>query len=270
MSTGLGEDDIIKKRLLIEGDSGNDDRIINKLIRNFVKWTNQNKMSEQSEIEATSNTTVNEENTNELYEQMMASMSHIEFSLLRNQFIYDMNYMEQENYEKLYQKINNEIERAKKKIVESKVDLHEARKIRKNRQEYDILAKQILVYPNRLEMLLTIKNLEERLENFKKLDLEYERKIELRRKHFAAVLHSLNSLKGLIETEMKFDEFSSRDTPLDNISVKYNPNEKILNEEEKLQKLEMQEEMDSEANVYTKREKYFKIPEVPQVEMEES
>jgi THO complex subunit 7 len=273
MSTGLGEDEIIKKRLLIEGDSGNDDRVINKLIRNFVKWINQSKtLPEQKETGTNNSIKTNEENTNEMYEQMMVSLSHIEFSLLRNQFICEMNNTEQENYENLYQKINNEIERAKKKIVESKVDLQEARKIRKNRQEYDILAKQILTYPNRLEMLLTIKNLEERLENFKKLEVEYGRKLELRRKQFNFVLYSLNSLKNLIETDMKFDEYSSRETQVNNIeSIKSNQYEKLLIEERKLQKMEMQEEeMDTETNAYTKREKHFRIPEVPEVEMEES
>ena len=33
----ISEDDLIKKRLLIEGDSGNEDRLINKLIKNFTK-----------------------------------------------------------------------------------------------------------------------------------------------------------------------------------------------------------------------------------------
>jgi len=40
--------------------------------------------------------------------------------------------------------------------------LIEARKIRKNRQEYDVLARQIQAYPDRAEMQTTIKNLEEK------------------------------------------------------------------------------------------------------------
>ena len=203
----ISEDDIIKKRLLIEGDSGNEDRLINKLVRNFVKWSNHILNTDQAGQENTNSVThvTDDENVEYLHEQTMASLSHAEFGLFRNQFILDMNKMEQDNYEELYARINSEIERAQKKIIESKVDLLEARKIRKNRQEYDILARQILNFPNRSEMEATIKNLEERVEQLKKSEYEYDRKIDLRRKQFSVVLQSLSSLKMLIETDSKYD-----------------------------------------------------------------
>ncbi len=117
----ISEDDLIKKRLLIEGDSGNEDRLINKLIKNFVKWSNSSYSSSSQakpangstngvanalvpsnsqELSINSSQTLaigDEENSAEnLYEQMMASLSHAEFGLLRNQFILDMNKMEQD------------------------------------------------------------------------------------------------------------------------------------------------------------------------------
>ncbi len=207
----LSEDDIIKKRLLIEGDSGNEDRLINKLIKNFVKWSNKilsNEASTNGAVvgqENVPNQGVDEESVEYLNEQTIASLSHAEFGLFRNQFIFDMNKMEQDNYEELYKRINSEIERAQKKIIESKVDLIEARKIRKNRQEYDIIARQILQFPNREEMQENIKNLEEKVEQLKRSEAEYDRKIDLRRKQFSVVLQSLSSLKMLIETDSKFE-----------------------------------------------------------------
>ena len=77
--------------------------------------------------------------------------------------ILDMNRSEQENYEVLYKKIDDEIEKAKIKIVEKKSELQDARKIRKNRQEYNVIARQILDYPDRLEMQSTIKTLENKV-----------------------------------------------------------------------------------------------------------
>ena len=205
----VSEDDIIKKRLLIEGDSGNEDRLINKLIKNFVKWSSHimssDTVGQENATNGATNATADDENIESLHEQTIASLSHAEFGLFRNQFILDMNKMEQDNYEELYKRINSEIERAQKKIVESKVDLLEARKIRKNRQEYDILARQILNFPNRVEMQATIKTLEERVEQLKKSEYEYDRKIDLRRKQFSVVLQSLSSLKMLIETDSKLD-----------------------------------------------------------------
>lgn len=216
----LSEDDIIKKRLLIEGDSGNEDRLINKLIKNFVKWSNKvinneasNSANGQENIPSQS---TDDESIEYLNEQTIASLSHAEFGLFRNQFIFDMNKMEQDNYEELYKRINSEIERAQKKIIESKVDLIEARKIRKNRQEYDIIARQILQFPNRAEMQANIKNLEEKVEQLKRSEAEYDRKIDLRRKQFSVVLQSLSSLKMLIETDSKFEMDYTNDPAGDN------------------------------------------------------
>lgn len=203
------EDDLIKKRLLIEGDSGNDDRLINKLIKNFVKWTNSfYYLNDKNDANG-----INDDvNSSFLNEQILAALAHIEFGLVRNQFIYDMNSTEQEHYEILYKKIDCEIEKAKKKIVENKLELQEARKIRKNRQEYDVLARQILNYPDRVEMQQTIKSLEAKLENLKKSEHDLDKKIDLRRKQFSVVLQCLSSLKNLIETDTNLDQFINSQT----------------------------------------------------------
>jgi THO complex subunit 7 len=202
------EDDVIKKRLLIEGDSGNDDRLINKLCRNFVTWTHSFYNSGAVSAEnAAPGQIVDEDSAEFMNEQIMACLAHVEFGLLRNQFILDMNVSEQQSYEQLYERINDEIERAKSKIVASKGELQEARKIRKNRQEYDILARQILNFPERVEMESTIRELEGRLEGLKRSENELDRKLELRRKQFNAVLHSLSSMKNVIENDTKLDEY---------------------------------------------------------------
>ena len=208
-NTTISEDDLIKRRLLYEGDNGNEDRLVNVLIKRFVKYAhNSNSTNQQTTKTNGEATNEPEENQENIYEQVIASLSHAEFALLRNQFILDMNKMEQDKYEVLYNKINSEIERAKKKIVESKKDLQEARKIRKNRQEYDILARQILNYSNRTEMQAKIKALEDKVELLKKQESEYDRKIDLRRKQFSVVLQSLSTMKNLIENDLKIDDYS--------------------------------------------------------------
>jgi len=40
-------DDIIKRKLLIEGDGGNDDRRINSLLKTFIKWCNSSESAEE-------------------------------------------------------------------------------------------------------------------------------------------------------------------------------------------------------------------------------
>lgn len=262
------EDDIIKKRLLIEGDSGNEDRLINKLIKNFVKWTNS--FYNTSNLNGDGSNFNDEESSEFLYEQLTANLAHTEFGLLRNQFILEMNQAEQQNYDVLYQKINSEIEKAKKKIVENKVELQEARKIRKNRQEYDVLAKQILNYPDRLEMQNTIKNLEAKVESLKKAESDYDRKIDLRRKQFSVVLQSVSSLKNLIETDTNLDEYlnvqPACSTNEDEMQSEPISQSQVNGSEANNEANNNHDEMDDEPSSHNKREKYS----VPEVEMEES
>ena len=40
-------DEVIRKRLLIEGESGADDRRINTLLKNFMKWCNTTASDEE-------------------------------------------------------------------------------------------------------------------------------------------------------------------------------------------------------------------------------
>jgi THO complex subunit 7 len=270
----LNEDDLIKKRLLVEGDSGNEDRLINKLIRNFIKWSSysavdHNQASSQQQQQQQSAQGANEietENVESLYDQMVASLSHAEFGLLRNQFILDMNKMEQDNYDELYKRIDGEIEKAKRKIVESKLELQEARKIRKNRQEYDMLARQIQNYPDRAEMQATIKSLEEKLESLKKVDNEYVKKLEQRRKQFSVVLQALSSMKNLIENDSKLEDILLNQAPDeandDAAATAANTSQKPI----QLQSNQTNGgDSEAQASAHSKREKHT----VAEVEMEE-
>ena len=40
-------DEVIKKRLLIDGDGGNDDKRLNNLIKTFIRWCNSSESSEE-------------------------------------------------------------------------------------------------------------------------------------------------------------------------------------------------------------------------------
>ena len=43
-------DEVIKKRLLIDGDGGNDDKRLNNLIRTFIRWCNSNESAEDKYV----------------------------------------------------------------------------------------------------------------------------------------------------------------------------------------------------------------------------
>jgi hypothetical protein len=177
-----------------------------------------------------------------------------------------MNKVEQENYQILYEKIKVEIEKAKRKIVESKIELQEARKIRKNRQEYDVLSRQIQNYPDRSEMENTIKALEEKMEHLKKVDAEYNKKIDLRRKQFSVVLQSLSSLKGLIETDLKPEDIINR-TQFNQLNEEAIGIDILLGKDNKMiaktnaKNIDEDMEDDTDSTHNSKREKHYSVSE---------
>ena len=57
-----------------------------------------------------------------------------------------MNEREADTYEQLFERIRSEIEQAEKEIFETKIELEQARKIRRNRMEYDAMAKVNYTY----------------------------------------------------------------------------------------------------------------------------
>jgi THO complex subunit 7 len=207
MSLTTNEDDIIKKRLLIEGDSGNEDRCINKLIKIFVKWSNSSaQLGDDGDVVRGGHQNNDDDMTGpNAHEMMIALLSHIKFGLMRNELILEMNKLEQDNYDSLYKNIDTDISNAKQDIVKYKIELQQARKIRKNRQEYDILAKEILKYANREELESSIQRLNSQLDDLKEVKNSLNHKIDVRRKQFSVVLNSLHTLKGLIDHEQYDD-----------------------------------------------------------------
>ena len=73
-----------------------------------------------------------------------------------------MNEREADTYEQLFERIRSEIEQAEKEIFETKIELEQARKIRRNRMEYDAMAKVsyiygLVLYIPRIKLLSIIK-----------------------------------------------------------------------------------------------------------------
>ncbi|CAB4023083.1 THO complex subunit 7 homolog [Paramuricea clavata] len=85
------DDDMIKKRLLIDGEGVGDDRKIQTLLKTFLKWFN--------------NTDGSEDEKNILYNKMLILLSQCDFNIGKTSQVYEMNQREMKNYKKLYEEI---------------------------------------------------------------------------------------------------------------------------------------------------------------------
>ncbi|XP_077983819.1 THO complex subunit 7 homolog [Glandiceps talaboti] len=201
MAASITDDDIIRKRLLIDGDGGGDDRRISNLLKTFTKWC----QSSGSEEECTGT-----------YKRMLSTLAQCEFSMAKTQMVYDMNLKEMTKYEQIYKDIEKAITEAHDKIAASKVELQEAKRIRKNRQEYDALAKVIQKHPDRQDTLKKLEELDRELNSLTGQKEALENKLEIRRKQFHVLISSIHELQRILEEDEKEElDNTTMDSTLD-------------------------------------------------------
>ncbi|XP_069793250.1 THO complex subunit 7 homolog [Narcine bancroftii] len=184
------DDEVIRKRLLIDGDGAGDDRRINLLLKSFIKWCNSGS---------------HEEGYSQ-HQRMLGTLGQCEFSMGKTLLVYDMNLREMLNYEKISKDIENNISAAHDKISECKKQIQQAKRIRKNRQEYDALAKVIQQHPDRHETLQQLEALGKELEHLSHIKESVEDKLELRRKQFHVLLSTIHELQQTLESDEKLSE----------------------------------------------------------------
>ncbi|XP_073498860.1 THO complex subunit 7 [Phyllobates terribilis] len=137
---------------------------------------------------------------------MLSSLSQCSFSMGKTLLVHDMNLREMENYEKIYSDIESSIAAAHEKIAECKKQILQAKRIRKNRQEYDALAKVIQHHPDRHETLKQLEALDKELKQLSHTKESVEDKLELRRKQFHVLLSTIHELQQTLDNDEKLAE----------------------------------------------------------------
>ncbi|RXN04235.1 THO complex subunit 7-like protein [Labeo rohita] len=197
----LMTNEVIRKRLLIDGDGAGDDRRINVLMKSFTKWCNSSFSPEEGLSQ---------------YQRMLTSLAQCEFSMGKTLLVYDMNLKEMENYEEIYADIEKSITSAHDKIAECKKEIQRAKRIRKNRQEYDALARVIKQHPDRHETLKQLEALDKELQQLSHIKENVEDKLELRKKQFHVLLTTIQELQQTLENDEKMESDDAQESPMEN------------------------------------------------------
>lgn len=108
---------------------------------------------------------------------------------------------ELKNYETISQTIDSGIEQAKSQIEQSKENLVLAKKIRKNRMEYDALAKIITQQPDRKKTTEKLDSLKRELNELVSSNRQLERKLEVRSNEFSVLMRSIKELQAKLDDE---------------------------------------------------------------------
>ncbi|XP_046977811.1 THO complex subunit 7 homolog [Nymphalis io] len=182
----MGDEDVIRRRLLIDGDGTGDDRRLNVLLKTLIKWCNSS--DEKSE-----------ESKSTQYDRMLAQLAQCEFAVTKSQLGSEMMAAELQSYESLSKILENGIEIAKDNIEKSKADLAQAKTVRKNRIEYDVLAKVISEQPDRKETLERLGTLKTELSSLETTKQQLESRLSLRKKQFHVLVTSIHQLQALLD-----------------------------------------------------------------------
>lgn len=100
-------------------------------------------------------------------DRMLIQLSQCEYAQKKSRLVSAMSQEELKNYETLSKEIQVEIEEAKKEIEKTKTELQVAKQVRKNRIEYDVLAKVINEQPDRQKTHIKLNTLREELDKLK-------------------------------------------------------------------------------------------------------
>jgi len=186
------DENVVRTRLLLDGDGTGDDRRLNNIAKMFIKWV----VTKDDEDTDKAN-----EDNNKQFSRLTASIAQCEWSENKSKLVQEMNRTEAKNYEKLYEKIKLEISQAEEEIRQTKEDLVKARKVRRNRMEYDALAKVINKNPDRLTQGKKIEDVKTELDDLKAAEDALEAKLESRKKQFHVLVQSIHNLQALLDED---------------------------------------------------------------------
>lgn len=139
------------------------------------------------------------QNSQNVYNRMLAQLAQCEFTVLKSHYTSTMTKSELNNYEDISKTIDSGIEQAKTQIEQSKENLVLAKKIRKNRMEYDVLAKIINQQPDRKKTTEKLQILKQELSQLEDNRRQLERKLSIRRNEFTVLMRSIKELQTKLD-----------------------------------------------------------------------
>lgn len=135
------------------------------------------------------------------FDRVSAQLAQCEFAVTKSDFASKMMKQELRNYESISKTIDTGIDQAKAQIEQSKENLVLAKKIRKNRMEYDALAKIITQQPDRKKTTEQLDSLKRELNELDNSNRQLQRKLEIRSNEFSVLMRSIKELQAKLDDE---------------------------------------------------------------------
>jgi len=185
------DDDVIRKRLMVDGDGGGDERRLTALLKLYMKWCGTADADHLT------------------HQKMLSFLTQSECALTKASYVYEMNRQQMEKYKKIESEIGECVEVANREIESCKAELEKAKLVRKNRQQYDVMAEVVLQHPDRVETEKKIVDCQEELKEMRQIEQQQIEKLNTRKKQCHALLTSIHQLQSILKTECEIEENAS-------------------------------------------------------------
>ncbi|KAI2798820.1 hypothetical protein RDWZM_007228 [Blomia tropicalis] len=187
LQTIMNEDEIMKRKLLINGDGKGDDTNISNIIKSFLSWCyNDSESESDSQLSA---------------ERILNAIDQSEMAMIKSVQTIKMVTHELDNYETIYKNIENSIINAKDKLENCKMELAEAKRIRCNKFDYDTVASLIEKHPSTQDTQTKLSHLEGEIESLQSINSSIETKLEKRRRQFQLLLSASHQLQCVLDED---------------------------------------------------------------------
>lgn len=196
-------EEVIKRRLIFDGDGTGDDRRFNLMLKMIAKWTNSTEESP--------------EESRQIYDKILAQLSLIEHSRHRSDLITKSNDEQLIKYQRLFADYEKKIIEIKDEIAKQRLELEKAKIIKQNRIQYDLLARVISAEPPRTEMNKKLVTLQKQLKELGEEKRRLVQKLDKRKKQFRVLSTSANQLR--VDLNEEDDKDVELNTSLDDITV---------------------------------------------------
>lgn len=183
----INDDEIMKRKLMVDGDGIGDDRKISNLIKQFILWCyNDNESELESELSA---------------ERLLNVIDQSELAMAKSVQTIKMITHELDNYENTYKNIEKAIADARAKLSTCKAELAHAKQIRRYKLDYDAIANIIEQHPSTQETQIKLNVLENEIQTLQKINNQIESKLEKRRRQFQLLLSASHQLQSVLDEE---------------------------------------------------------------------
>ncbi|VDK66361.1 unnamed protein product [Onchocerca ochengi] len=195
----MNEECIIRK-LVADGDGGGDDRRFVTILTLLLKLIKEPEPSQS------------------LLPRIMKTIDAAEIAMKKQVLISAMNERQIQEYSMLTNHIEQEIVKANEKMSIAKKELSIAKGMRKNKEEYELLAKMIEKVPSRPETIRKLEIIKKELEELHEKQRNLETKLADRRNHLHAFNIILANFCRFLKDEEN-DEMMNNDENLDGTTM---------------------------------------------------